>query len=259
MRLLIWLPFLCWLNPLHAQNPVSIEQELLSYFEKIDYWAHFNDSAHPDISKFDSLEAANQVFRSSLLAHTAAYPATMSYDFKELEALGLRIRTSLDRQFRIYSWDTHTGGTAHVYEAVFQYKSDNKVYSKTIHGPEGDFGRWYSNIYQLKTEQHTYYLGLYHAVFSGKDHYQGVKLFTIENSTLKDKVRLFKTRTGVKNELGFSFNFFSVANRSERPVKLIYYEEDEQKLSLPEVMQDGKVTKKMMVYQFDGENFVQIQ
>jgi hypothetical protein len=256
---MILLPLVCWLNQLPAQHPYSIEQELRSYFEKIDYWARFNDSAHPDLSKFDSLEAANQIFRSSLLAHTAAYPSTMNYEFKELEALGLHIRTSPDRQFRIYSWDTYTGGTAHIYDAVMQYKSDNKVYSRSVHAPDGDFSRWYSNIYQLKTEQHTWYIGLYHAIFSAKDHYQGVKLFTIENSRLNDQPKLFKTRSGLRNELGFSFNFFSVANRPERPVKLIYYEEDEQKLFLPEVLQDGKVTKKMMIYQFNGDHFIQIQ
>lgn len=260
MRFLIVLPLFCWLNVLHAQNPLAIEQELRSHFKNIEYWAAFNDSAHPDINKFDSLEQANKIFRSSLLAHTAAYPATLTHDFKELEAMGLYVRTSEDRLFRIYSWDTHTGGTAHVFEAVFQYKSDNRVFSKTIHdGNEGDFGRWYSNIYSLKTDSKTYYIGLYHAIFSSKDLYQGVKLFYIDGNTLNDAVRLFKTRTGEKNELGFGFNFFSVSNRSERPVKLIYYEEDEKKLLLPVVMEDGKVTKKMMAYQFNGEQFVQVQ
>jgi hypothetical protein len=259
MRILILLPLFCWLNQVHAQNPQFIEQELAARLKQVDHWATFNDSAYPDINKFDSLEMSNNIFKSSLLAYTAAYPATLNYDFKELETLGLHIRTSEDRLFRIYSWDTYTGGTAHIFEAVFQYKADNKVFSKTIHGGEGDFGRWYSNIYSLKADDKTYYIGLYHAVFSSKDLYQGIKLFSIENNTLNDNVRLIKTRTGVRNELGFGFNFFSVANRSERPVKLIYYEEDEKKLLLPIVMEDGKVTKKMMVYQFDGENFVQIQ
>jgi hypothetical protein len=99
-------------------------------------------------------------------------------------------------------------------------------------------------------------MGLYHAVFSSKDYYQGVKLFSIEKNTLNDDVRLIKTRTSIRNDLGFGFNFFSVVNRSERPLKLIYYEEDEKKLSVPVILQDGKVTKKFTVYQFNGEHFV---
>jgi hypothetical protein len=256
MRFLVVFLIFYSLNPLHAQQMLTIEQELVSQFKKIDYWATFKDSAYPDINKYDSLEAANKLFRFSLLSYTSTAAATLTYDFKELEMLGLYIRTSEDRLFRIYSWDTHMGGTAHIYDAVYQYKSDNLVFSKTIKNGEGDAGRWYSNIYTLKTDDKTYYIGLYHAVFSSKDGYQGVKLFSIERNTLNEDVRLFKTRTSTRNDLGFGFNLFSVANRTERPIKLIYYEEDERKLSIPVVLQDGKVTKKFIVYQFNGEHFV---
>jgi hypothetical protein len=255
MRFLVAFLISCGLNSLHAQHIPAIEQELVSQFKKIDYWATFKDSAFPDINKYDSLEAANKEFRFNLLSYTSTAAPTLTYEFKELETLGLYIRTSEDRLFRIYSWDTRLGETGHIFDAVYQYRSeDNKVFSKTI--KIGDAGRWYSNIYTLKTDNKTYYLGLYHAVFSSKDSYQGVKLFSIEKDMLNDDVRLIKTRTSLRNDLGFGFNLFSVANRSERPVKLIYYEEDEKKLSIPVVLQDGKVTKKFVVYQFNGEQFV---
>jgi hypothetical protein len=257
MRSLVVFLIFCGLTPLHAQQLPTIEQELVSQFKKIDYWATFKDSAFPDINKYDSLEAANKLFRFSLLSYTSTVAPTLTWEFKELEMLGLYIRTSVDRLFRIYSWNTRMGGTAHVFDAVYQYRSDdNKVFSKTIKNGEGDAGRWYSNIYTLKTDDKTYYMGLYHAVFSSKDYYQGVKLFSIEKNTLNDDVRLIKTRTSIRNDLGFGFNFFSVVNRSERPLKLIYYEEDEKKLSVPVILQDGKVTKKFTVYQFNGEHFV---
>jgi hypothetical protein len=255
MRFLAIIIFFSGLNTLHAQNLLTIEQELVSQFKKIDYWANFKDSAFPDINKYDSLEAANNLFRFSLLSYTSTVAPTLTYEFRELEMLGLYIRTAEDRMFRIYSWDTRMGQTAHIFDAVYQYKTEDiKVFSKTI--KNGDAGRWYSNIYMLKTDEKTYYLGLYHAVFSSKDSHQGVKVFSIEKNTLNEDVRLFKTRTGIRNDLGFGFNLFSVANRTERPVKLIYYEEDEKKLSVPVVMQDGKVTKKFVVYQFNGEHFV---
>jgi hypothetical protein len=242
----------------YAQSPQKIEEELLKPFKQIDYWAFHKDDDQ-SINRYDSIVAANTAFRTSLLAYTSTVRGTFTYDFKELEKEGLIIKTSEDGLFRIYSWDSWTGGTAHQFEAIFQYKVANKVVSKLAVYEDGDMGRWYSNIYDLKVDNKTYYIGLYHEIYSSKDSYQGVKLFCIENNKLNESVRLFKTTTGIRNELGFEYNFLSVAHRPERPVKLIYYDKDDGQLHLAIVLEDGTVTKRFITYQFTGKYFERLK
>jgi hypothetical protein len=242
----------------YAQSLQKIEEELLKPFKQLDYWAFYKDGDHL-INRYDSIEAANTAFCKKLLEYTSSVRSTFTYDFKELEKRGLAIRTSEDGLFRIYSWDTWMGGTAHQFEAIFQYKVDNKVVSKLAVYEDGDMGRWYSNIYDLKVDNKTYYIGLYHEVHSTSDSYQGVKLFCIEGNKLNESVRLFKTTTGIQNELGFAFSFFSVADHPERPVKLIYYDKDDDQLHLAIVLEDGTVTKRFITYQFTGKYFERVK
>lgn len=259
MRLLIYIIIFFGASQVYAQSPQKIEQELLIPFRQIQYWLSNTDTNHLT-DKYDSIEQANTTFRNNLLAYTANARSTFAYDFKELEKEGLVIKTSEDGLFRIYSWDTWTGGSAHNFDVVYQYKADNKLVSKRAGTyEEGDMGRWYSNIYELKVDNKTYYIGLYHEVHSTSVSYEGVKLFCIEGNNLNESVRLFKTTTGIKNELGFAYSFFSVADHPERPVKLIYYDKDDDQLHLAVVLEDGKVTNRFITYQFTGKYFERVK
>jgi hypothetical protein len=133
------------------------------------------------------------------------------------------------------------------------------VYSATFSdtNEEGDPGSWYSNIYTLKSQGKTYYLGLCHAVYSTKDLYQGIKVFSIRNNSLRTDTKLIKTKTGMENELGFGFDFSSVVEKPERPFLLIRYDAASKTLSLPVVLESGRVTDKRIVYQFTGQYFEQ--
>lgn len=239
------------LNCLYGQSPFKIEQELLTQFRKIQYFH--------TAEQHDSLQQANQSFHKSLLAYASTVHATITFDFNELVKEGLIIKTSEDGLFRIYSWDTWMGGTAHDFDGIYQYKTGNKIFARAFHKEEGDMGRWYSRIYSLRSDDKMYYIGLYHEIFSSKDSYQGIKVFSIEEDNLNDTVHLIKTKTGIRNELGFDYDFLSVAGRPERPVKLIYYDDDQQQLHLSVVLEDGKVTRRFISYQFTGKYFEKIK
>jgi hypothetical protein len=257
MRIFIF-TILCWgIGSLYGQSAQTKEHELLTLFKKISYQASYKESDHAN-DRQDSIKQANKAFREALLAYTATSRNSITYEFQHLQQEGLIIKTSHDGLFRIYSWDTQTGGAGHTYNAIFQYKTDNKVNSKLVRDDEEDAGRWYSHIYTLKTDNKTYYIGLYHEVYSARDLFQGVKLFCIENNDLNDTVCLFKTKTGMSNELGFEFDLSSVINRTEYPVKLIYYEEDEDKLQLAVVSNEGKVTNRFVTFLFTGKYFERV-
>lgn len=227
-----------------AQSPQKIEQELLRSFKQLQ-----------QLADNDSIKQANNSFRNSLLAYAAADRSTFTYDFAALEKEGLIIRTAEDGLFRIYSWDTHTGGADHVFDAVYQYKVENNVFSKPAHYDGDEVGKWFSNIYTLKTDDKTYYIGLYHEMHSATNFVQGVKLFCIDNNELNETVRLIKSPKGLSNEIAFAYNFLSVAKRPERPAKLIYYDTDDDQLHLTIVKEDGTVTRQIITYQFTGKYF----
>jgi len=56
----------------------------------------------------------------------------------------------------------------------------------------------------------------------------------------------------------FEFDFFSVIDKSERPVKLIYYDKDKKTLRIPVVLDKGVVTNRFITYQFTGRYFEKI-
>ena len=243
---------------MYAQSPQKIEQELLISFRQLQQRALHNDAAAVN-DRIDSIKQANTSFRNSLLAYTASARSTFSYDFKDLEKEGLVIKTSEDGLFRIYSWDTGMGGKDHYFDAVLQYRANNEIYSKLADLDEGNTGKWFSNIYTLKTDNKIYYLGLYHEMHSTTDLFQGIKAFCIEDNDINESVRLIKTDKGLVNEIGFAYDFLSVADHPERPVKLIYYDTDDDRLHLTVVKEDGSVTKQVITYQFTGKYFEQVK
>ena len=233
-------------------------QKLVCQFERILYWRDFQGDSK-NISVYDSLVDANDQFEKSLLNVTSKNPKTIGFDFKQLKERGLWISTSDDGLFRIYSWDTWTGGTMHFQQNIFQYKSGKKIFARILPDPlseEDDYSvKWYMRIYTVHTSKHTYYLGLYDCTYSTKDAYQGVKAFAINDTVLNDSVKLIKTGTGIKNNLGFDYDFFSVVDRKERPIYLISYNKETTTLRIPIVLDEGKVTNRFIDYKFKGRYF----
>jgi len=74
----------------------------------------------------------------------------------------------------------------HDFENIFQFKSDDKIYSKvnydTVTLGEGGYTPFYSQIFKLKANNKTYYLAVNNGIFSTKDASQSIKALTIENN-----------------------------------------------------------------------------
>jgi len=75
---------------------------------------------------------------------------------------------------------------------------------------------------------------------------------------LNDTLKLFKTKTNLLNEIEVNFDFFSVVQRPERPLRLIKYDPDKKIIYIPIVLENGKVTDRYILYQFKGQYFEQI-
>lgn len=234
---------------LYAQSPQEIENDLLTSLNQIQ-------QSRQNLN-FDSLAYYNQDLVDKLLRYGRNIE-TLRFDFPRLTEIdGFWISTSADGKFRIYSWDTMSGGTMAFYENVFQYQIGAQSKALKIGGDiEGDPKSFFSEIFQLNHQNKTYYLGLFHAKYSTMDVAQGVKCFKIEDGELNTNAKFIRTRSGLQNTLGFGFDFFSVVNRPERPVKLIDFDARSKTLSIPIVTERLQVTERKIRYRFRNGFFV---
>ena len=225
----------------------KIELDLLNTYNKLFSFYEEYDS--------DSLHKHSEHLRNKTIELLSKNPETLKYPFKMLiDSNAFEIVTSEDSLFRIYSWDTWTGGTMHFYEIIFQFSNKGKVYTKPVNLEEGDCGAFYSKIYTLKTGVKTYYPAVSNASFSSKDKVQSIEVFSLESDHLKQE-KLIKTQGGFTSHINVDFDFFTVVNRPERPLELIKYDKVKKILYIPVVYEDGKVTDKFIQYKFNGKYF----
>ena len=240
-----------------GQTSEAIEKELGGLYGKIN-----ENSAYSSNSDGELLEKSNEEFKQKLLNHTKI-ASTLKHKFSELEK-EISITTSEDGKFRVYSWDRLDGGTMHFFETVYQFQgADGRVYSKSNDLEEGDSGSFVYEIFEVEAKTEKIYLVCSTSILSTSDAYQSVNLFEIENNLLNSNIKLIKTKTKLNNSLGFEYDFFSVVDRKERPIKLILFDKKTKTISIPVVIDDtkfqyGKVTNKFISYKFNGTYFVKV-
>jgi len=204
----------------------------------------------------DSVEYFSDKFGKAFKNLVKTNPGTLNYSFKRLKDSNYCfVATSADGNFRIYSWDTWTGGTMHNFDAILQWKSNGKVFTKKPRWDEGDAGSFVADIFTVNIGTKTYYLPVWNGIFSTKDAGQSISVLTIENNQLVDTVKLFKTKTKLLNSIDVEYDFFSVVDRPERPVRLITYDDKQKILYIPVVGDKGEVTNRNILYQLKDKYF----
>lgn len=248
-------------HPSIAQNMETIEKDLTKAYNRIDYWHE-----HSDKDEHDSIGMANNRFEKTLLKYTSSNPATINYNFKGLITNGLNIQTSQDGLFRIYSWDDMSGGTMRYFRNIFQYKTGDKTYSKTLQlntqeDDMPDMGCIYTSLNQVTISGKNYYIGINIAIGSSALYLYTIKIFSINNGKLNDKAKLIMTRTGLHNELSYEVDWSSGSNRNstlDRDIANADYDAKNNIISIPLIQEDEKVTTKKIRYKFNGQYFVKM-
>lgn len=240
-----------------AQTPQKVEQELVGLLDKMSEFGSYGGNYDGEkLGKFQ------EELKSKILSYTKT-TATLKYPFEGLKKR-MTIATSPDGKFRIYSWDLEDGGTMHSFDGIYQFQdSSGKVYSKSrlAEGEEGDAGSFIPKIYELNTKSGKVYLPITSGIFSTQDHGQSVYAMKIVGGNLNEKVKVFKTNSGLTDSIGFGYNFFSVVERKERPIILILFDSKTNILKIPVVIENekfpnGEVTNRFINYKFNGTNFV---
>ncbi len=247
--------FCIFTTSVFAQTSQKIEQELVKLYAKVN-----DNSGYKSDTDNDLLTKANDDFKAKMLKYTKV-AATLKYKFDKLDK-EITITTSEDGKFRAYSWDRLDGGTMHFFETVYQFQAkDGKVYSTGVETEEGNAGGFVHDIFSVETKLGSVYLVCSLAIGSTQDRYEGVGLFRIDGNKLNDSVKLFKTKLGLTNSIGFGYNFFSVLDKKKNSDDLILFDKRTKVLRIPVVIetekfQNGEVTGKFISYKFNGTYFV---
>lgn len=219
---------------------VNLYAKLMSFF-KADY---------------DSIDLYSAKFETSFTQLIQNDPATLNYPFKRLvDSNFCAVRTSSDGNFRVYSWDTWTGGSMHFFKTIYQWKSNGKVFTKIPKQEALDAGSSCSRIFTVNIDNKPYYFAVNNGIFSNKDAMESISAFSIEANQLVDTVKLFKTKTKKLNSISVEYDYLSVIDRTERPLELITYDDKLKIIYIPVVGAKGKVTKKNILYQLKDHYF----
>ncbi len=244
--------------PIAAQTPAAIEKELLGYLTTMansgSYSGGYDDA---------KLGPATEALKRKLIRY-AAREDVIKYNFPKLSK-EMFIATSKDGKFRVYSWDLQTGGTMHDYDWVIQYVGNGGkpiAWSDNDGENEGG-GAFYTDVFQVNSARGPLYLLVSTSIASSSLNGQTIRAARIVGDKFELNPKIFKTGSGVTDSIGFAYDFFTVVDRAERPVRLFTFNETRKEFQFPVVIEDeetpqGRVTNKFITYRFNGTHFVKV-
>lgn len=241
-----------------AQSLLQIETQVLEHLEKIGKFSNYGGERD-----YNALERENKALHS-LLIRFGSRADVLRHPFTKAREK-MFITTSKDGRLRAYSWDAETGGSMHDFFTVYQYldNKDRAHASADGYDVEESGGAFVHDIFQLDTGPGRIYLPV--TTFIGSTSLAGAAIYTytIEGSKLNRSVKLIRTASGDAGSISFQYDFFSVVDRPERPIKLFRFDPVRKAFSFPVVIEDektpqGRVTNRMITYRFNGSQFVKV-
>ena len=224
---------------------------LISFSQSKDLSAQENKFVK-QFSTLSNGSGDSEKFKKDFTNFLSENPNSFDFSFNKLKNNSFYITTSTDGNFRHYSWDNGQGGSMRFFNEIYQWRVGGKVFVKQVQGSEeGDSGEFSSKIYSINIQNKDYYLVITNSIFSNRDARQSVIAFFINNNQLV-QAPIFKTKTKLLSRIDVDFDFFSVVDRPERPIELITFNSKQDTLSIPVVDKDGKVTKRNILYVFNG-------
>ncbi len=244
-----------------AQSLGKVEAELLGHLNKLEKASNYG--SHAD---YEVLGKENEALRTALLKY-GSRSDVLRYSFSKLSKK-LFLTTSKDGNFRTYSWDSNEGGTMHDYRTVYQFRGKSGKVHAVADGytqslEDRDAGAFVHQIFQTDTPLGPIYLAV--STFIGSTSLSGatISAVMIDGERLNRNPKVIRTTKGVTDSISFQYDFFSVVDRPERPIRLFSYDDTKKSFRFPIVIQDrrtpqGRVTNRFITYRFDGKYFVRI-
>ena len=245
-----------------GQTVTKIENEILGHLAKLQKASNYGGAAD-----YDVLATENKALQDALIKY-GSRADVLIYGFPKLKNK-MYVTTSRDGKFRSYSWDTEEGGTMHDFVTVYQYRGGSgkshawsTPYSQDMEGRgAGDFVH---QIFQTDTGAQPIYLAVSTFIGSTSLAGQTITAYKIAGEKLDTNAKVIHTASGLTNSIRFAYDFFSVVDHRERPVRLFFYDEAKRSFRFPVVIEDsktpqGRVTNRFITYRFDGKYFVKVR
>ncbi len=244
-----------------AQSLAAIENELLAHVEKLEKASNYGGG-----SDYALLAKENKLLRNALIKY-GSRSDVLECRFSKL-AERIFLTTSKDGRFRAYSWDTEEGGTMHDYITVYQFKGQSgKAYSWAP--PYSDdlgnnrAGGFVHQIFQTSTKSGPIYLTVSTFIGSTSLASQTISTVKINGEKLNTRARMIQTSKGITDSISFGYDFFSVVDHAERPIKLFEFDETRKEFRFPVVIEDektpqGRVTTRFITYRLNGSYFFKV-
>ncbi|HQX55165.1 MAG TPA: hypothetical protein PLP07_04505, partial [Pyrinomonadaceae bacterium] len=94
---------------------------------------------------------------------------------------------------------------------------------------------------------------------------QELEVFRIDGERLNTNMKMIRTNSGLTGSISFEYDFFSVVDHPERPIRLFSFDPEKKEFRFPVVLEDpkflngGRVTDKYIAYRFNGKYFVKVK
>jgi hypothetical protein len=248
--------FLIFLNMQLVAEAQSADQGIkhISFLlDKMEYW-HKNSGNDTQ----DSLTYFNDKLEEYLLKFTSNNAASLSCNFKPLENKSFNVQTSPDGNFRVYNWNTLTGGTMQFFRSIYQYKVNGSVFSKSTTKDKEDNGCYYFDLNQVTVDKTPYYILCSVSIGSTAVFYYKAEVLSLQQDVLKEDAKLIKTKSGMQHSVGYEVDLSSSVNRDladARDNMKMEYDKERDAILLALLSEDGKVTSKKIRYTFNGRFF----
>jgi hypothetical protein len=206
---------------------------------------------------YDSLEVYSEKFAKEFVRFINSNPGTLNHPFKILDkdSSFLQIQTSRDGKFRIYGWDTQTGGTMRYFRNIYQWKGNEKVLTKYESGGEDDNASICYEMYTVMISNKAHYLAIKNSIGSTRDRGVSISAYRIDGDKLNDEVKVFKTKNETLNTIDAYIDLGTVAeDYKNEPV--ISYDARQKIVYIPFVNgKDNVLTNKYLMYKLKGRYF----
>ncbi len=185
-----------------------------------------------------------------------SHPELMSVDFSELnKKWGINILTSEDKLLRIYSWNTHTGGSMVDFANVYQFKTENnvKVKYRTF---ESGLESIVDSIITIYQGQQPYYITRKVSIIASNERSHFVNAYTFEGDSLIQVKDLFQHDNWFYDYLSASYN----PMQNNVSAHIISYDALTQTISIPynDVVNGTIDFSRLEKYRYNGKFFEHI-
>ena len=246
-KTIFFLANICVCLAVTAQDAATIERKLIELNKNTKALFH-----NKSISQ-DSIAKTSIKFKEAISTYANNFPQMLEYSFPDLTAEGdIKIKTSKNKKFRIYSWDTWLGTSGMYFDGIYQYTSGQKSGAKAYNK-----NKLFYEVYQVNRGKDTIYLGAYYIRTTPEKASQGIKAFKInKNGSLNDSLKIFKTPAGLKNEMVIDFDIATLDDANGE--QIIKYDEGLKTVYIPVVMAKGVISSTFKAYKLMNGNFVLI-